>query len=199
MRAGTQGHSLPADLSVPGLSLPKQHRALQAPLAASFHDPCLLPDMVVKHRLASWLFCKLPRGRKKQPWAGRCWGQDRPGFCFPVNLILDPIWNGENELNWGGEWPWSIPVYWRGLRVAEVGWEWGGTQSQGLIVPGAIPQIGKMFSVPKCWHPEFTFRHTCAHTWRHLFCTRSSLLDRSCLLEKSLQKLWVPLYSALCI
>lgn len=79
-----------ADLSVPGPSLPKQHRTLQAPPAASFHHPCLLPGVVTKHSLISRVFRKLPRDRKQQPWAGSCWGQERPGFCSPVQIILDP-------------------------------------------------------------------------------------------------------------
>lgn len=61
MKAGAQEHNLPAGLGVPGLSPPKQHRALQVPLAASLHDPRLWPGVVAKQRLASWVFCKLPR------------------------------------------------------------------------------------------------------------------------------------------
>lgn len=64
------GSFLPAGLGVPGPGLPKQHRALHAPPAASFHHPCLLPGMVAKHNLTSWVFCKLPGDREQQAWAG---------------------------------------------------------------------------------------------------------------------------------
>lgn len=47
------------------------------------------------------------------------------------------------------------------------GWGWGGAESQGLIVPGAITQIGKMFPVPKYRHAEFMFKHARTHTHIH--------------------------------
>lgn len=124
---------------MPGHSLPKQHRALQAPPAASLHDPRLLPGTVAKHRLTSQSSESCLETGRSSPGLGGV--GDRKAWLL-VSHPTHPAQNqqcGLNRSQGGPELYQLSERAWRGRAG-------GGVQSQGLIAPG--PMLPEWQDVP---------------------------------------------------